>query len=201
MNTKKEEVLRQLKLARKTKGISYQDIVEGTERMGVAVSLSSVKRVFADGSCAEDFRYDTTLRPIVRFVLGIDSDAEEPETLEDAQVTAAGLVAVVDYKDTMIDKLEGELARVRDDCQRQKDYLKKELELARQEKAAAERTLRNYRATTIVFLILFALLLLVVIAYLIVDRSSPSWGIFWRDAVAAFEHSASNLGGYTAKVV
>ena len=38
MVPEKEEVLRQLKIARKTKNLSYQDIVEGTEKNGAAVS-------------------------------------------------------------------------------------------------------------------------------------------------------------------
>ena len=68
MESKKEEVLRQLKLVRKAKGLSYQNIVDGTESIGTAVSMSTVKRVFAENSKASEFKYSTTLRPIVRFL-------------------------------------------------------------------------------------------------------------------------------------
>lgn len=202
MTTKKEEVLRQLKLVRKTKMLSYQDIAAGTEAMGTPVSLSSIRRVFAEDSMAEDFRYDTTLRPIVRYVLGIEGDAEEPQTLDEAQVRVAGLTAVVDYKDTMIEKLEGELARVRDDCQRQKDYLKKELEIARRERDEKEKTLRQYRGTTFLFLAFFVLALIMLVIYLVVDRANPEWGIFWKTAAASLSNAfTASTGGAAGKIV
>lgn len=179
VTSKKEEVLRQLKIVRKTKNLSYQDIVDGTEEIGEAVSLSTVKRVFAEGSSAADFRYDTTIRPIVRFVLGIDGDSEEPQTFEEAKVTTEALTSVVDLKDTMISRLESELARHREDEQYQKRFFEKELELARAERDAKERSLNTYRKTTFIFMALFILALILVIAYISIDHSTPHFGLFW----------------------
>lgn len=201
MRSKKEEVLRQLKTARKTKGLSYQSIVDGTEELGMAVSLSSVRRVFAEDSDADDFRWDTTLRPIARVVLGMDSD-EEPQTMEEAKAEVVGLTAVVDYKEAMIQKLEAELERARGEHKRELDsheaaearkvaYLQEEIRVARAERDAKEKKLASYRTTTILFLVLFVISLLVVITYLLLDRSNPNWGIFWREAATSIEAAAS----------
>ena len=192
MIEKKEEVLRQLKLVRKARGISYQMIADGTEDLGMAVSLSSVKRVFAEDSKASDFRYESTIRPIVRFVLGVDGGLDGPDTYEEAKANAEGLAAVVDYKDAVLKRLEDELARVRTDHAitiekmeaaeaRKLSYLMEELQRLREEKKMAEKSAERWRTTSILFLGLFVASLLVVVAYLITDRSHPQWGIFWTD--------------------
>lgn len=192
MIEKKEEVLRQLKLVRKARGISYQMIADGTEDLGMAVSLSSVKRVFAEDSKASDFRYESTIRPIVRFVLGVDGGLDGPDTYEEAKANAEGLAAVVDYKDAVLKRLEDELARVRTDNAitiekmeaaeaRKLSYLMEELQRLREEKKMAETRMERWRTTSITFLGLFVASLLVVVAYLLTDRSHPQWGIFWTD--------------------
>lgn len=179
MKSKKEEVLRQLKIVRKTKRLSYQDIVDGTEEMGAAVSMSTVRRVFAENSQATDFRYDNTIQPIARFVLGIDGTLEEPQTFEEAKANSDALTSVVDLKDTMIARLESELQRLREDEQYQKHFFEKELELARAERDAKEKSLNTYRKTTFIFMALFILALIFVIAYMSVDHSTPHFGLFW----------------------
>lgn len=192
MISKKEEVLRQLKLVRKAKNISYQAIVDGTEELGMAVSLSSVKRVFAEDSQACDFRYDSTLKPIVRFVMGVDGDIEEPKTYEEAKVNVEGLAAVVQLKDEMLSRAERELLRSREDHkleierlqaaeERKIAYLKEEIKRARDDKEYLEIRLARWRTTTILFLSLFVTSLLFVIAYLLTDHSTPEWGIFFTE--------------------
>lgn len=185
MEDKKEAVLKQLKSLRKTKNISYQDIVDGTEKIGEAVSMSTVKRVFSESSKASDFRYATTIRPIVRLVMGIDGDFEEPQTYEEARANSEALASVVNYKDSMISHLEQEVASVREASEKEKDYLRQELTLARSEKATLEKALRSFRVMTYTFMLLFIVCLLLVIAYLIVDKTHPEWGIFWTAAAAS----------------
>ena len=156
MDSKKEEVLRQLKLVRKAKNLSYQDIVDGTEEIGMAVSMSSVKRVFAEDSKACDFRYSTTLRPIVRFVMGIDGDVEEIKTFEEAKVSVEGLAAVVDYKDALITKHQQEL-----------DQLRAELDAVRAVAKTAETSLTRWRFAAFFVVTVFAISQLAVIAVLV----------------------------------
>lgn len=174
VTSKKEEVLHQLKIARKTKGMSYQDVVDGTEDIKMAVSLSTVKRVFANDSTAADFRWDTTLRPIARVVLGMDSE-EEPQTLEEARVEVSGLAAVVDYKDALLHKLEADLERAHANHQREIsaltqaearkiEFLRHELMTARAERDKRDKTLQIYRMATFAMLGLFVAALLFVIA-------------------------------------
>lgn len=192
MIEKKEEVLRQLKLVRKARGISYQMIADGTEDMGMAVSLSSVKRVFAENSQARDFRYESTIRPIVRFVMGIDGDVGDLETLEEAKASVDGLTAVVDFKDSYIARLEADLDRVREDHRiavekmeaaeaRKVAYLREEIQRAREDQKVSDTRMARWRTAAILFLALFVSSLLLVIAYLITDRSDPGWGIFWTE--------------------
>lgn len=206
MKSKKEEVLRQLKVVRKAKNISYQDIVDGTEEMGVAVSLSSVKRVFAEDSQASDFRYDSTIRPIVRFVMGIDSGLDDLETYEEAKANAEGLAAVVDYKDALIKRLESELERAREEHretiqkmeaaeERKIAYLREEIQRIREEKKTSEIQMERWRTRTVLFIGLFVASLLLVIAYLLADHGNQSWGIFWTENPAPLAFVAILFGG------
>lgn len=123
----KQELLAKLRAAREAKGLSYQDIVDITEENGEAISLSTVKRVFAKESDIEDFRYGQTIRPIVRAVLGMDEETKPPEeapTLEQATqdyVTIETLKAVVEHKSEM-------LARVESEATKKIEYLKKIVE-------------------------------------------------------------------------
>lgn len=166
MIEKKEEVLRQLKLVRKARGISYQMIADGTEDLGMAVSLSSVKRVFAENSQACDFRYESTIRPIVRFVMGIDGDVGDLETLEEAKANAVGLAAVVDYKDALLNRVEAELERSRQEHremvakmeaaeERKIAYLQEEIKRAREAQLASDAHMAKWRIAAILFLSLF----------------------------------------------
>lgn len=209
MISKKEEVLRQLKLVRKAKKISYQDIVEGTENLGTPVSLASVKRVFSENSNVCDFKYDYTIRPIVRFVMGIDGDVEELESLEAAKANVEGLAAVVDFKDSYIARLEADLDRTRVEHKetvekmeaaetRKINYLKEEIKDLKAEKAMYEAKIIRWRTTSILFLSLFVTALLLVIAYLLTDHENPNWGIFWAPNSAPLQLLAIMFGGAVA---
>ena len=131
----------------------------------------------------------------------MDSD-EEPQTMEEAKAEVVGLTAVVDYKEAMIQKLEAELERAREEHKRELDsheaaearkvaYLQEEIRVARAERDSKEKKLASYRTTTILFLVLFLISLLVVITYLLLDRANPNWGIFWREAATSIEAAAS----------
>ena len=105
-----KELLAKLREAKEAKELSYQDIVDITEENGEAVSLSSVRRVFDKDAKIEDFRYKTTLRPIIRAVLGFDEENQPPEsrpTLQKAEqdyTTIEALKALVEFKSDMLNK-------------------------------------------------------------------------------------------------
>ena len=175
MQSKKEEVLRQLKNLRKAKGMSYQNIVDATESIGMAVSMSTVRRVFAETSTADDFKYATTLKPIVRVVMGIEEDFyEEPHTIQEAEANVEGLVAVVDYKDARIEQLEKELAKYKleDEEDRQDD------EAAFQK---APKWLFGLSITVAMLGLLLIISLMFLEAYIVMDIDHPEWGLFFNN--------------------
>lgn len=105
MQSKKEEVLRQLRIVRKEKKMSYQNIVDALEAAKTPLAMSTVRRVFDERYHASDFKYETTLKPVVRIVLGLEDDFDDPET--------SALAAVVDYKEALVSHLEEQLAKSR----------------------------------------------------------------------------------------
>lgn len=147
--SEKQELLEKLRIARETKGLSYQDIVDITEENGEAVSLSTVKRIFQKESDLEDFRYHQTVRPVIRAVLGMDEETEKPaahpstEQAEQYYATIEGLKAVVELKHEQLtalqkenDRLASELSDLKvnrreelkkhdEDSQKKVDYLKR----------------------------------------------------------------------------
>ena len=155
LGAKKEEVLRQLRLVRKAKKMSYQSIVEATEAIGFAVSLSSVRRVFDERFHADDFKYDTTLKPIVRVVMGIEQEFhEEPQSLPEATANVEGLVAVVDYKDSTIERLQAEIAKI-------------------------QKWNKALRISVICTAAVLVLLMMVLEAYIVLDLEHPEWGLLF----------------------
>lgn len=119
--TDKQELLEKLRIARETKGLSYQDIVDITEENGEAVSLSTVKRIFQKGSDLNDFRYRSTVRPIIRAVLGLDEETEAPAEIPSAQqaeeyfATIEGLKAVVEMKHNDLEAANKECEKLRNE--------------------------------------------------------------------------------------
>ena len=67
------EIILKLKEVRNEKNLSLNDIVDMTNGM---VSRSSIQRVFADGSENSSFRYDDTIRPLVKALLDMDTIEE-----------------------------------------------------------------------------------------------------------------------------
>jgi len=79
-----KEIIIKLKEAKKEKNLSLNAIVEMVEANGQFVSKSSVQRVFADGSENSSFRYDDTIRPLVKALLDVDTIEETDD--EDTKV-------------------------------------------------------------------------------------------------------------------
>lgn len=71
--TDTREIILKLKDAKKEKNLSINDIVELT---GNYLSKTTVQRVFADGSENTSFRYEDTIRPLVKALLDMDTIEE-----------------------------------------------------------------------------------------------------------------------------
>ena len=92
-----QELIRKLKEAKKQKNLSYSAIFEALERSGQGIAMSTLKRVFAEGSETKDgFSYEGTLRPIAKVLLG-----EE----EEREAELAGLRAMVREQEEEITRL------------------------------------------------------------------------------------------------
>lgn len=101
MTEKNRLLIIHLKEVRKQKGYTYQYIVDECERIGFSVSMSTVKRVFAEDSEDMGFRY-STIRPVAVVVLGLDEvERSEAPTPDEADA----LRTIIAIKDTQIEDL------------------------------------------------------------------------------------------------
>ncbi len=72
--TNAQELIRQMKEAKEANEITYPRIIERMEKNGKVVSLTTLRRVFADGSetNAGAFSYENTLMPIAEVLLNAE---------------------------------------------------------------------------------------------------------------------------------
>ena len=103
--TKKQELIKQLKEAKIEKEVTYPRLMERMEEHGKYVSLTTLRRVFADGSelNANSFNLETTLLPIAEVLL----NEEDVPTPVDSPCAAEinGLKAVIHVQNEEIVKL------------------------------------------------------------------------------------------------
>ena len=144
-----------IRKARAEKHLSYQAIVDGCEKNGDYVSMSSVRRVCAEGSEKQKFRYEATLRPIARFVLGLDEDTPASEVADQDGPAANELLRVIiGIKEDAI----ADLKQAATDKDRQIEYL---LEDLKQLKLEVSQLKTGIRWRTGALLIVISLLILV----------------------------------------
>lgn len=182
---KTRDVIIALKKVRAENGLSHQRILDMVLANGGNVSLATVKRVFAEGSENQNFRYQDTIKPIAEAMLDISTEAVKNEenseiatlkaiiltkeaALESEQRKVQHLIKEGETKDKLLAE-RGEFMRERGEFMRQKDAQLK-----------AERT-----KVTILTILLIVCLLVIIVA-LVIDRANPSMGFFWLDRVSAF---------------
>lgn len=98
VNTKKLELIQELKELRQQKGMTYQQIADKTVANGEAVSLSTVKLVFST-TRTHDHDYNNVLKPIANALS--DEDTLEIKVLQTR----------LSLKDEIISQLRERLAR------------------------------------------------------------------------------------------
>lgn len=86
-HTRAQELIRQLKEIKSTNEITYPRIIERMEKNGKYVSLTTLRRVFADNSenNADSFNYENTLLPIAEALLNVEdlpTPADSPQAKE-----------------------------------------------------------------------------------------------------------------------
>ena len=79
--TNKQELIRQLKEAKEKNEVTYPRILDRMEKNGKFVSLTTLRRVFADGSEANaaSFNLENTLLPIAEVLLDVEDVPTSPD--------------------------------------------------------------------------------------------------------------------------
>ena len=103
--TRSQELIKQLKEIKETHEITYPRIIERMEKNGKYVSLTTLRRVFAEGSevNASNFNYESTLLPIAEALLNVE-DLPTPENSPYAK-EIDGLKAVIHVQNEEIARL------------------------------------------------------------------------------------------------
>lgn len=100
--TKTQELIKRLKDAKAEKELTFPRIIERMERNGKFVSLSTLRRVFADGSeITANFSYENTLLPIAEAVLAMDENDDPDDSPE-----VLGLKAVIHVQNEELAKMQ-----------------------------------------------------------------------------------------------
>lgn len=104
------EIILKLKSIKEEKELSCQEILEMVEACGGVTSMTTIRRVFADGSENQGFSYRATIQPISHALLAV-SEAEKVTEMNDnvLQAQLDGLKQACELKDTVIDALQREL--------------------------------------------------------------------------------------------
>lgn len=102
--TRSQDLIRQLKEVKAKNEVTYPRIIERIEKNGKFVSLTTIRRVFADGSerNAENFNYETTLLPIAEALLNV----------EDVPTVESPFAAEIDGLKSVIHVQNEEIARL-----------------------------------------------------------------------------------------
>ena len=77
-----KQIILKLKEVKEERNLSYEQIMEMCHENGDFLSKSSVARVFQDGSENRSFNYQTTIRPIAKALLDMET-IEESDTPEE----------------------------------------------------------------------------------------------------------------------
>lgn len=119
LQKKKSEIIRNLKRVRAEDGLSISEIVKLCEDAGESVSETTIKKVFAEGSEACGFNYETTLKPIISVLLGDHEETAETDMM----------ISVAEFKAAKIKDLEAQLERMETSYKRRIDFLKNQIEI------------------------------------------------------------------------
>ena len=124
---RKRELIIQLKHYREEHGYSHKRIVDIVSEYAEQnntddyVSLSTVKKVFKEGSENDDsFNFDLTIRPIAAALLGTESLSPKAHDRELS-------ISLLRYKNERIQQLEKQLEDERELANRRVDFLKEQV--------------------------------------------------------------------------
>lgn len=126
--TNTKEIITKLKEVRDEKGLSYNDILKTMEEKNIyPVSLSTLSRVFSEGSEDLGFNYEQTIRPIAEALLNIE------EITEDDDMDVQAMKSLLKYKIKVIEDLERENKDLKVSLANEKNKYHEKLDKEREE--------------------------------------------------------------------
>ena len=126
--TNTREIITKLKEVRDEKGLSYNDILKTMEEKNIyPVSLSTLSRVFSEGSEDLGFNYEQTIRPIAEALLNIE------EITEDDDMDVQAMKSLLKYKIKVIEDLERENKDLKVSLANEKNKYHEKLDKEREE--------------------------------------------------------------------
>lgn len=201
---KTRAVILQLKAVKDERGISLQRILDLTLASGGNVSMSTVRKVFSEGSENMNFRYEDTIQPIAVALLETNEPPREVSGLVETEAEA--LKALVQLKNSIIREQQESLdnsrqreTEIKAEAQRKIEHLRSQIEaqkkiLDERKEFMSERRdfifrleeeKRAQRRTIKVLSIIIAVLALVIFTALLVDKTNSDIGFFWLEETAA----------------
>ena len=104
--TTAQEIILNLKSVKEKQGLSIPQIKQMVDATGAYLSLSTLRRVFADGSEEDSsFSYENTIRPIAQVLL--INDISEDESITHDKIN--GLLAIIHHKAEIIESLKSQV--------------------------------------------------------------------------------------------
>lgn len=125
LQEKVADIISRLKKVREENGLSYNRILEIVEENGTHVSISTIRRVFEEGSEEYGWQYDYTLRPIADAVLGVYA----PSDVAVDEETVEALRSALRYKNARLKELESQLERTEESYKRRLEFIKEQIAL------------------------------------------------------------------------
>lgn len=167
--------IEKLRKAKEQKGYSYQRIADESEKLGNAVSLSTIKRVFAPGADPAGFN-PATLHAIAQ-VLGVDDAAEDDADLQAALSAREARIRELEAQIAQSEEYtEGRLNYLKDEGQNKLDFIFQQ-EQNRQELLEAHNKQLKHKDHIIFALVVFIIMLMTgYICLLIFDVMNPEIG-------------------------
>lgn len=167
--------IEKLRSAKNRKGYSYQRIADESERLGNAISITTVKRVFAPGADPAGFN-PTTLYAIAQ-VLGVDDAAEDDTDLQAMLAAREARILELEAQIAQSEEYtEGRLNYLKDEGQNKLDFIFQQ-EQNRQELLEAHNKQLKHKDHIIFALVVFIIMLMTgYICLLIFDVMNPEIG-------------------------
>lgn len=205
MDSRIADIIVRLKEEKARQGLSTNKIYNMVVDSGEYSSLTTAKRIFAEGSEVNGgFKYDT-IRPYVKVLFGTEDPTEEREVgneeqAEEFREQLDNIKQVIQIKTVMVESLEKE----NESLKKTIEYLKGRVEdvksvyhreEARQEEVLkdARETIKRLRRTIVHLSISLGVLIALIIGILIYDKLNPSVGWF-REIAANFSQASGLLG-------